>query len=136
MTAVSILLVEDNHGDALLMKVALKKAAIVCDLHVAKNASIGLDMLYQRNGQEQVAPIDIALFDINLPGMNGVELLHEVKSDPAKADIPIVMLTSSDAPQDLKNAFEGRADAYINKPINVEELRCVMQKFSCITLHA
>ena len=128
MHEVSILLVEDNYGDALLMKAIMRKAKVANELVVATNAEMALDVLYRRNGYEEQQPIDVAFLDINLPGMNGIELLHAVKSDSDRASIPVVMLRSSDGPKDIQEAYEQEACGYLNKPVEIDELLALFQK--------
>ena len=122
MPPISILLVEDNPGDALLIKAGLKRARIANDVTVAINANDALDVFHRRNGKENAAKVDLALLDINLPGMNGIELLQVVKMDPDLKQTPIIMLTSSDAPRDVQQAYQQHANAYINKPVDFDEL--------------
>ncbi len=68
------------------------------------------------------SPIDIALFDINLPGMSGIDLLQKVKTDPELKHVPVIMLTSSDAPDDIRNSYQEHANCYLTKPVDVTEL--------------
>ncbi len=127
MDPINILLVEDNPGDVLLMRSALKKARVVNEMVSAADAEEALDVLYRRNGYEDEKPIDIALFDINLPGMSGIELLHTVKSDPKLKHVPVIMLTSSDAPDDIRNSYEEHANCYVTKPVDVSDLMELVQ---------
>jgi two-component system response regulator len=122
MNPINILLVEDNPGDVLLMRSALKKARVANQVINAVNADDALDVLYRRNGHEDTSPIDIALFDINLPGMSGIDLLQKVKTDPELKHVPVIMLTSSDAPDDIRNSYQEHANCYLTKPVDVTEL--------------
>ena len=122
MNPINILLVEDNPGDVLLMRSALKKARVANNVINAVNADDALDVLYRRNGHEEDSPIDIALFDINLPGMSGIDLLQKVKTDPELKHVPVIMLTSSDAPDDIRNSYQEHANCYLTKPVDVTEL--------------
>jgi two-component system, chemotaxis family, response regulator Rcp1 len=122
MEPINILLVEDNPGDVLLMRSALKKARVANQVISAVNAEEALDVLYQRNGHEDAPLIDIALFDICLPGMSGIDLLHKVKSCAELKHVPVIMLTSSDAPDDIRNSYQEHANCYLTKPVDVSEL--------------
>jgi two-component system response regulator len=104
------------------MRSALKKARVANQVINAVNADEALDVLYRRNGHEEDNPIDIALFDINLPGMSGIDLLQKVKSDPELKHVPVIMLTSSDAPDDIRNSYQEHANCYLTKPVDVTEL--------------
>lgn len=122
MTPITILLVEDNPGDVLLLKTALKNARVANRMTVAINADEALDVLHRRNGHENDDPIDIALFDINLPGVSGIELLRQVKEDDDLKQMPVIMLTSSDEPDDIRSSYEAHANCYLTKPVEVTKL--------------
>jgi CheY-like chemotaxis protein len=134
MDPINILLVEDNPGDALLMRTALKKARVANQLVTAVNADEALDVLHQQGAFEDAPVIDIALFDINLPGMSGIELLHVVKNDEDLKHIPVIMLTSSDAPQDIQDSYKKHANCYLTKPVNVTELMELVQQLDSFWL--
>ena len=122
MSPKSLLLVEDNPGDVVLMRAALKRAGVDHQLLVAQDAYEALDILYRRNGKEQAPAVDIGIFDINLPGMTGIDLLEKVKSDPDLKATPVIMLTSSDLPMDIQNSYERHANCYLTKPADMEGL--------------
>ncbi len=123
MTAqpVEILLVEDNPGDVDLTLEALEEARLRNNVHVAKDGVVALQFL-RREGEHADAPRpDLILLDLNMPRMDGREVLREIKEDPALKRIPVVVLTTSEAEQDVLDAYEYRANAYIVKPVDFEQ---------------
>jgi CheY-like chemotaxis protein len=118
---VEILLVEDNPSDVLLTQIAMKECKIANRLHVAKDGEVALQFL-RRTGDAGDAPRpDLVLLDLNLPRMDGRELLREIKSDPALRTIPVVVLTTSDAEGDVVRSYDLHANAYITKPLDMEQ---------------
>ena len=118
---IAILLVEDNPGDARLVREALKSAGIDSLLTVARDGEEALDLLRGiRPGREAVRP-DLILLDLNLPRKDGRELLAEIKQDSSLQRIPVVVLTSSAAAQDIRTAYELQANSYIVKQVSLEE---------------
>ena len=113
-----ILLVEDNPGDVRLTKEALKEGKISNTLHVVVDGVEALDFLYQRGEHTDVPRPDIVLLDLNLPRKNGQEVLEEVKADRELSHIPIIVLTSSEAEEDIVKSYERHANAYLTKPID------------------
>jgi len=122
MRPISILLVEDNPGDVVLMRAALRHAQVAHELWVAGDGIEALDILYRRNGKEQAPSVDLALLDINLPGMSGLELLEKIKNDANLKVTPVIMLTSSNAPKDIQQSYEHHANCYLTKPSDMREL--------------
>ncbi|WP_222919900.1 response regulator [Natrinema sp. SYSU A 869] len=116
-----ILLVEDNPGDVRLTKEAFKQGRIENDLHVVSNGAEALDFLSQREPYADVPRPDLVLLDLNLPGKDGEEVLEELKEDPALRSIPIIVLTSSRAEEDIVKSYELHANAYLTKPVDPDE---------------
>lgn len=119
---VEILLVEDNPGDVRLTQEALREGKILHRLQVATDGAEALAMLRGQGEHAGAARPDIVLLDLNLPGKSGREVLAEIKSDEELRRIPVVILTSSAAEQDILKAYELQANCYITKPMNVEQL--------------
>jgi chemotaxis family two-component system response regulator Rcp1 len=118
-----LLMVEDDYGDVLLARKALLSAKIANNLSVASDGEQALGML-RRLGvhANQVRP-DLILLDLNLPRMDGKEVLKEIKADPDLQRIPVIVLTSSSADIDILKSYELNANGYIVKPVNLERLK-------------
>jgi chemotaxis family two-component system response regulator Rcp1 len=116
---IEILLVEDNPGDVDLTREALESGKIKNLLHVAVNGEEAMAFL-RRKGKHTHAPRpDLVLLDLNLPRMDGREVLNEIKSDDDLKRIPVVVLTSSKAEEDILKVYNLHANCYITKPIDL-----------------
>jgi two-component system response regulator len=118
---IDILLVEDDPGDELITREAFEHNKLSNRLHVAHDGEEGLDYLYQRGRFENVPRPDLILLDLNLPKYDGRQLLERVKSDPDLARIPIVVLTTSAAEEDILRSYELHANAYVTKPVDLDQ---------------
>jgi CheY-like chemotaxis protein len=119
--AIDILLVEDDPGDELITREAFEHNKLKNRLHVAHDGEEGLNYLYKR-GQFADAPRpDLILLDLNLPKYDGRQLLEKVKSDPDLARIPIVVLTTSAAEEDILKSYKLHANAYVTKPVDLDQ---------------
>ncbi len=121
MKSIHILLVEDNEGDILLTQEAFEESKIINTMDVAKNGKEALSMLLQKDGYEYNKVPDLVLLDINLPIKSGHEVLQEIKADPTKKHIPIIMLTTSSSQSDIDLAYQHHANCYITKPVEINE---------------
>ena len=118
---IEILLVEDNPGDVDLTREALEEAKVGNRLHVAEDGEAAVDFLYQR-GEFAAAPRpDMILLDLNLPKKDGRQVLKEIKADPKLAEIPVVVLTTSEADEDILRSYQLHANCYITKPVNFKQ---------------
>ena len=117
---VDILLVEDNINDAELTIRELKKSNMANNLIHLKDGEQTLDFLFSQDGQQLPKLI---LLDINMPKINGIEVLQKIKSDPATSGIPVVILTSSKEDPDIKKCYALGVNSYIIKPVNFESFR-------------
>jgi chemotaxis family two-component system response regulator Rcp1 len=118
---VEILLVEDNPSDVLLTRIAMQECKIANRLHVAKDGEVAMAFL-RRQGEHREAPRpDLVMLDLNLPRMDGRELLREMKSDASLRLIPVVVLTTSDSETDVLRSYDLHANAYITKPLDMEQ---------------
>lgn len=124
-----ILLVEDNPGDVRLTREAFKEGHINNTLHVATDGVEALEFLYQRDGHADAPRPDIILLDLNLPRMNGDEVLETIQDDGDLCAIPVIVLTSSEASEDVVRSYELDANAYLTKPVDPEEFIEVVQSF-------
>lgn len=120
--AVDILLVEDNAGDVLLTKKAFERSRLPNRLHVVTDGEAALDFIHQRGVHESAPRPALILLDINLPKVDGHEVLQEIKATPSLRQIPIVMLTSSDAQEDIRACYESHANSYVTKPPTLQDL--------------
>ncbi len=115
---VQILLVEDNPADARLTQEAIRDTEFRYQLHLAEDGEEAMEFLHQEGEFADVPRPDLILLDLNLPGMDGREVLAEIKSDDNLGSIPVVVLTTSTAQQDLLYSYGLRANSYVNKPID------------------
>ena len=127
LKCVTILLVEDNPADVRLTREAFKEAKVYNDLFYVGDGVAALDFLYRR-GEFTSAPIpDLILLDLNLPKKNGMEVLSEIKSHKSLCSMPVVVLTTSKADEDILRSYELHANAFISKPVNLEKFLKVIQ---------
>jgi two-component system, chemotaxis family, response regulator Rcp1 len=118
---IRILLVEDNPGDVRLTQEALRGAKVANDLQVVGDGEAAIEYLRRRGRYVDAPRPDIVLLDLNLPRLDGREVLMDIKSDPDLAKIPIIILTSSTAERDIHSAYELHANCYISKPVDFTE---------------
>jgi len=116
-----ILLVEDNPGDVRLLKEAFQECKIAYSLHTATNGEEALDFVFRRRHHADKPRPDLILLDINLPTMNGHQVLNAVKKAPQLKRIPVVMLTSSNSEADVNKAYDEYANAYVQKPSDLND---------------
>ncbi|HEX4634349.1 MAG TPA: response regulator [Gemmatimonadales bacterium] len=125
--AVEILLVEDNPGDVRLTQEALRDAKVRNQIQVAVDGVEALALL-RREGKYANAPRpDLILLDLNLPRKGGREVLEEIKADDRLKHIPVVILTTSQAEQDILESYRLRANAYVTKPVDLEQFLRVVK---------
>jgi CheY-like chemotaxis protein len=115
---IEILIVEDNPGDVRLTREALKEAKVSNTLHVVEDGGAALDFLYRRGTYGEAPRPDLILLDLNLPKKNGREVLAEIKQDAHLQAIPVVILTTSQAEEDVLRAYSLHANCYITKPVD------------------
>jgi len=117
---VQVLLVEDSPSDAAMTIEAMHEGRIVNQVHVATDGEMAMAFL-RRQGPFADAPRpDLILLDLNLPRMDGREVLREVKDDPILKTIPVIVLTTSAAEEDILKSYELHANAYVTKPVAFE----------------
>jgi two-component system response regulator len=117
---VEILLVEDSPGDVQLTIEPLRDAKVSTHLHVANDGEEALAFLRHDEGFEGVPRPDLVLLDLNLPRKSGHEVLEEIKSDPDLRRIPVVILSTSDAEDDVLAAYDRSANCYVTKPVDLD----------------
>jgi len=124
-----ILLVEDNPGDVRLTEEAFREGQIKNTLHVVNDGVDALEFLRQRGEYADAPRPDIVLLDLNLPRKDGDEVLDEIRDDPALEALPVVVLTSSEAQEDIVQSYELKANAFLTKPVDPEEFIEVVRTF-------
>jgi chemotaxis family two-component system response regulator Rcp1 len=118
-----LLLVEDNSGDVTLTRAAFQDAKVANNLSVARDGEQAMSML-RREGPHAGQPTpDLILLDLNLPRMDGREVLQAIRSDPTLSRIPVIVLTSSNADMDILKSYDLKANGYIVKPVDFERLQ-------------
>jgi chemotaxis family two-component system response regulator Rcp1 len=131
---IEILLVEDNPGDVRLTLEALKDGKVLNRLHVVEDGVAALDFLYRRDPYSGAPRPDLVLLDLNLPRRNGREILAQIKTDDALKTIPVVILTSSQADEDIVRAYELHANCYISKPVGFEQFTDIVRSIESFWL--
>jgi len=125
---VEILLVEDNPGDIKLTRKAFESAALRNELHVVTDGVEAIDFLRQRGAHADAVRPDLILLDLNLPRLNGDEVLEDIKGDDALRRIPVVILTSSEAEGDIIETYDLHANAYLTKPVSFGGFKKVVEE--------
>lgn len=126
---IDILLVEDNPGDVRLTREAFRQASLANDLDVVRDGEAALEYLHQR-GEHEGAPVpSLILLDLNLPKVDGMDVLETIKEEPELRRIPVVVLTGSDAEEDVVESYENYVNAYLTKPIDPDEFVDLVRSF-------
>lgn len=136
---IEILLVEDNPADVLIAREALGEAKLLNTIHEVVDGVEALDFLYKRGKFASAPRPDLILLDLNLPRKNGREVLAEVKADPELTNIPVVVLTTSSAEEDILRSYNLHANCYVVKPVGFNDFVRAVQSirhfwFSVVTL--
>jgi CheY-like chemotaxis protein len=125
---IEVLLVEDDPGDVLMTREAFESYKLTNQLHVVQDGADAMAFL-RREGEYADAPRpDLVLLDLNLPRMDGREVLHAIKTDPSLANIPVVVLTTSEAEEDVLRSYSLHANAYVTKPVDFERFIDVIRQ--------
>jgi CheY-like chemotaxis protein len=117
---IQILLVEDNPDDVLLTAEVLRETRIPSDLHVAMDGEEAMDFFHRRDPFADAPVPDLVLLDLNLPKKDGRQVLVELKADPRLRRIPVIVLTTSQAEEDVLRSYQLHANAYVTKPVDFE----------------
>ncbi|MGK0316834.1 MAG: chemotaxis family two-component system response regulator Rcp1 [Saprospiraceae bacterium] len=125
---VNVLLVEDNPGDVRLTQEAFKEAKISINLDVTMDGAEAIKFLRKEGEYADVVTPDLILLDLNLPKKDGREVLKEIKTDDTLKRIPVVVLTTSNAEQDILKSYNLHVNCYINKPVDFEKFFDIIQK--------
>lgn len=124
---VDILLVEDSPTDVLLAQEALEQARLLNTLHVVSDGVEAMQFLRRESPYRDAVRPDLILLDLNLPRKDGREVLEEIKNDPVLKRIPVVVLTTSKAEEDVLNAYGLHANCYVSKPVDFEQFTNVVR---------
>jgi CheY-like chemotaxis protein len=131
---IQILLVEDSPGDVRLTQEVLRDARIANDLHVVGDGEQAMAFL-RRQGEYASQPRpDLVLLDLNLPRKDGREVLADINADPELKAVPVIVLTTSEAEQDILRSYQLAANAYITKPIDLNEFIAVVRSIETFWL--
>jgi CheY-like chemotaxis protein len=117
---IEILMVDDSMGDVRLAQEALKEARVRNRLSVVHDGEQAMAFLRRKDGYGEAPRPDLVLLDLNMPRMDGREVLAQIKGDPDLRSIPVVVLTTSEAEADIVKAYDLHANAYITKPVDLE----------------
>ena len=117
---IEILLVEDSPADVLIAREALNEAKLLNTIHVAEDGIEAMDFLYKRGKFASATRPDLILLDLNLPRKNGREVLAEIKADETLKSIPVVVLTTSSAEEDILKSYNLYANCYVVKPVEFD----------------
>ncbi|MFG1946253.1 response regulator [Nonomuraea sp. NPDC048826] len=125
---IEVLLVEDDPGDELITREAFEDNKIGNNLHVVRDGLEALDFLYQRGEFAGKPRPDLILLDLNLPKYDGRQVLEKIKSDSELRAIPVVVLTTSSAEEDILRSYKLFANAYVTKPVDLNQFMAVIRQ--------
>ncbi|MFF3171478.1 response regulator [Streptomyces sp. NPDC057900] len=118
---IEVLLVEDDPGDELMTREAFEDNKIRNTLHVVRDGQEALDFLYRRGEHSEAPRPDLILLDLNLPKYDGRQVLEQIKQDAELSLIPVVVLTTSSAEEDILRSYKLHANAYVTKPVDLDQ---------------
>ncbi len=124
---ITILLAEDNPGDARLTMEAFKEGKIFCHIHTVEDGEKAMSFLLHRAKYKHAPRPDLILLDLNMPKKNGREVLKEIKQNMGLCRIPVIILTTSKAEEDILESYDLHANSYITKPVGLDEFVNVAQ---------
>lgn len=127
MKLLNVLIVEDNEPDVLLTEEVLSLAGIEADISVARDGVEAIDFIVKNKSYDQAITPDLVMLDINLPKLNGKEVLSFIKSNPKYAGIHIIMYTSSKLETDILFCYKAGVDLYLNKPYAMNDFEKVIE---------
>lgn len=126
---IEILLVEDNPGDVRLTEMAFAEGRINNNLHVVRDGEAALDFLFRRGAYAGSPRPDIVLLDLNLPKVEGHEVLERIRNGDGLKQLPVIILTSSESDEDVLRSYELNSNAYITKPVEASDFMDVVHTF-------
>ena len=123
----TILLIEDNAADARLVQEALAENKLLLDVQIAPDGEQAMARLLRQGEYRDTPRPDLILLDLNLPGMDGKEVLHQIKHHPDLKRIPVVILSTSNADRDIVQTYNLSANAYVVKPLDFEQFMHIVR---------
>ncbi len=127
-TPVEILLIEDNPDHIELTLEALENNGVANTIRVINDGQGALDYLFQKDPYQDAQKPGLILLDINLPKIDGIEVLRQIKSHPDLRSIPVIMLTTSGTDQDISKSYQNGANSYIIKPVDFDKFRLAIRE--------
>ncbi|MEM9151272.1 MAG: response regulator [Cyanobacteria bacterium P01_F01_bin.3] len=125
--SIDVLLVEDSPSDARLTAKTFEKAKVLNTLHIVEDGVEAMAFLRQTGAYQQSPRPDLILLDLNLPKKDGRQVLEEIRADPKLETIPVVVLTTSEAEEDILRSYQLRANCYITKPVTLQQFVRVVE---------
>ena len=126
---VDVLLVEDNPGDVHLTRMAFEAGHVNNDLHVVRDGEAALDYTFQRGEYADATRPDIVLLDLNLPRVDGHQVLETIRADDELTRLPVIILTGSESEEDIVRSYKLNSNAYITKPVQASEFLEAVETF-------
>lgn len=127
-TTIELLIVEDDPGDVLLTREALSGSRVPHNVRVVEDGEAAVAYLRQEGEHADAPRPDLVLLDLNLPRLDGREVLSRIKSDPGLRSIPIVVLTTSASLEDVRRSYDLHANAYVTKPVDLEDYTRIVRQ--------
>lgn len=124
---IKVLVVEDNPNDVAIIKRAMRKSDVKCELYFARDGEEALDFLYSQGEFEDAPRPDLILLDLNLPKINGLEVLAKIKEDERLKRLPVIVLTISEREEDMVKAYNSGAASYMTKPVDSKDFERLIQ---------
>ena len=128
--AAEILLVEDNDNDVELTRIGFKKSKLLLNLHHAKDGVECMEFLRKQGAYGNAPRPDLILLDLNMPRMNGQEVLEEIVADESLCNLPVIVLTTSTDDEEILKMYKLRCSSYIAKPVDMEQFLRVVQSLA------
>ncbi|MBO9499045.1 MAG: response regulator [Novosphingobium sp.] len=130
-TPIRVLQVEDNEADAFLTRETMERSKLTVDFTTVIDGDAARAYLLREPPYEEAPRPDLLLLDLNLPGMNGQQLLKEIRQHDHLKTLPVVVLTSSDAERDILMSYELGANCYVTKPVGLEAFEKIVRSIEC-----
>ncbi len=131
---IEVLLIEDSPGDVRLTQEAFRSANPTIHLHVASDGAEAMAFLRRQGAHAEVPRPDLILLDLNLPKMDGREVLAQIKKDEGLKTIPTIILTTSDAEVDIAKSYQLQANCYLNKPVQLDQFENLVKSINAFWL--